>query len=488
MNSHENDQYQNLQDGTPNLRRKGGKSRNWNWISIYENMNYTFKDKYLVTVSVSLDGSSRVGKNAIHTIKIANNPFGLFYAGGVGWRLSNESFLNKISWLDELKLRMTYGISGNDDIGESNASDYFESGNFRETVGLYPAIIPNKTLSYETVSQINAGVDISLFGSRVRATMDVFRSTVNDMLILTPLKSYYGYSYRPENGGDMRNTGIEMNASFRIIDGRSFKWDIQANVSKVKNEVLALNGDKLISQVEGAEIVNQVGYAANSFYGYIFKGVYNSAEEAKTANLMNEKFVKYSAGDAIFVDLSGPYGTPDGVINQYDKTNIGSSIPEIYGGLQNTFTYKKWTLNTLINFVSGNEIFNYVRSKNESMTGLENQSTTVLNRWQYDRQVTDVPRAIWDDPIGNSSFSTRWIEDGSILRVQNISLSYRIPNRFLEFRNAEFYVSANNILSLSKYLGYDPEFSYSYSHAEQGIDYGQTPQPRQFVIGIKLGL
>jgi len=163
-------------------------------------------------------------------------------------------------------------------------------------------------------------------------------------------------------------------------------------------------------------------------------------------------------------------------------------MPDIYGGMQNTFTYKKWTLNTLINFVSGNEIFNYVRSENESMTGIENQSASVLNRWQYDGQVTDVPRAIWNDPIGNSSFSTRWIEDGSYLRIQNISLSYRIPNKFLQFRNAEFYASVNNILTLSKYLGYDPEFSYSYSHAEQGIDYGQTPQPRQFIIGIKLGL
>lgn len=488
MNSHENDQYKKLQDGTPNLRLKGGENRNWNWTSIYENVNYTFKDKYLVTASVSLDGSSRVGDKAIHTIKIANNPFGLFYAGGIGWRLSNESFLNKISWLDEFKLRVSYGKSGNDDIGESNASDYYQKGSFRETVGLYPAIIPNKTLSYETVSQINVGTDITLFGSRVRATIDLFRSTINDMLILTPLKSYFGYSYRPENGGNMQNTGIEMNAFFRIIEGRSFKWDIQANLSKVKNEIMALNDDKLISQVEGAEIVNQVGSAANSFYGYIFKGVYSSAEEAKTANLRNDKLVNYSAGDAIYIDLSGPEGNPDGIINQYDKTSIGSSMPDIYGGMQNTFTYKKWTLNTLINFASGNEIFNYVRSENESMTGLENQSASVLNRWQYDGQVTDVPRAIWNDPIGNSSFSTRWIEDGSYLRIQNISLSYRIPNKFLQFRNAEFYVSVNNILTLSKYLGYDPEFSYSYSHAEQGIDYGQTPQPRQFIIGIKLGL
>jgi hypothetical protein len=122
------------------------------------------------------------------------------------------------------------------------------------------------------------------------------------------------------------------------------------------------------------------------------------------------------------------------------------------------------------------------------MTGLENQSASVLNRWQYNGQVTNVPRALWNDPVGNSAFSTRWIEDGSYVRIQNISLGYRIPSKFLTFRNAEFYVSANNVLTLSKYLGYDPEFAYSYDHADQGIDYGQTPQARQFIIGIKLGL
>ncbi len=488
MNAHENDEYQSLQDGTNNLRRIGGQNRNWNWISGYENLNYSYKDKYLVTASVSLDGSSRVGDNAIHTINIVGNPFGLFYSGGLGWRLSSESFLNNVNWLDELKLRVSYGKSGNNDVGESNASDYYDAIKFRETVGLYPAIIPNKELSYETVSQINTGVDFALWGSRMAANIDLFRSTTNDMLILSPVKSYLGYSFRPENGGKMQNTGIELNAFLRIVDSRTFKWDIHGNFAKIKNEIISLKGDKLITQLEGAEVVNIEGEAANSFYGYIFDGVYTTLEEAKTANLMNNKFIRYTAGDAKFIDISGPDGKPDGIINQYDKTVIGSSMPDFFGGFQNTFTYKNWALNTYIQFVSGNEIFNYVRYKNEQMTGLENQSTSVLSRWQYDGQVTDVPRSLWNDPVGNSAFSTRWIEDGSYLRVQNISLSYRIPGKFLTFRNAEFYVSANNILTISKYLGYDPEFAYSYSHAEQGIDYGQTPQARQFIMGIKLGL
>lgn len=488
MNASENDKYKELTDGTDNLRQIGGANRNWNSVSIYESLNYAFADKYLVSASVSLDGSSRVGDNAIHTLKIANNPFGFFYGGGLGWRISSEPIFNRLSWLNDFKLRLSYGKTGNDDVGESNASEYYAGVKYRGTVGLYPAILPNENLSYETVSQLNGGTDIALFGDRLKMTADVFRATINDMLITTPMVSYLGYSFRMENGGKMENVGFDLNASLRIIDGRSFKWDIEANVSKVKNKILSLNGDRIIKDITGGQTVIQVGSAANSFYGYIFEGVYNSSAEASTANLMNDKFEKYLAGDAKFADLSGPNGTPDGIINQYDKTTIGSSMPDLFGGLQNTFIYKKWSLNTQVNFVSGNNIFNYVRYQNEQMKGLENQSASVLNRWQYEGQVTNVPRALWNDAMGNAAFSSRWIEDGSYLRITNVSLSYKLPNRFLQFRNAEFYVSANNVLTISKYLGYDPEFSYSYSHTEQGVDYGQTPQARQFIIGVKLGL
>jgi len=488
MNSQFNDKYQKLQDGVNNLRQIGGDNRSWDWLSVYENLNYSYKDKYMVSASASLDGSSRIGDQAINTLNIAGNPFGVFYSGGLGWRLSSESFLKNLSWLDELKLRGSYGTSGNDDVGEANATNYYQTVFYRSATGLYPAIIPNPKLSYERVSQINTGADIGVLGNRLRGTVEWFKSTTDDMLILTPLPPYLGYGFRPENGGKMQNTGIEANAFLRIINGTSFKWDVQGNFSKVKNEILALKGDKIISEIQGGEIVNQVGSPANSFYGYIFQGVYSTTAEANAANLVNDKLVKYVGGDAKFADISGPNGVPDGVINQYDKTAIGSSMPTFYAGFQNTFTYKKWTLNTTINVVSGNKIFNYVRYQNEMMSGLQNQSASVLNRWQFEGQQTNVPRALMNDPVGNSAFSTRWIEDGSYLRVQNVSLSYTIANKFLSFRNAEIYVSANNVLTVSKYLGYDPEFSYSYSHSEQGIDYGQTPQARQFIIGIKLGL
>lgn len=487
-NAHANDQYRMLQDGTNNLREIGGENRVWTWLSFYENMIYTYKDRYLATLSLAIDGSSRVGDNAANTLKVGGVPFGFFYSGGLAWRVSGEPFLRDVSWLEELKLRVSAGESGNDDIGEANATRFYRSIKFRETVGLYPATLANEELTYERVGQINAGIDLSLWGNRWVTSFDVFSSTTHDMLIYTPLRSYLGFDYRPENGGKMKNRGWEFETRVRMVEGRSFKWDIAANLSTSKNEILGIKGEKLVVDIPGAQIVNMVGAPANSFYGYIFEGVYQNTGEAIASGLVNNRNRPFSGGDARFKDISGPGGKPDGVINDHDKTSIGSSLPEYFGGLNNTFTYKRWALSTFLQFVSGNEVFNYVRYQNEKMSSLANQSTHVLNRWQYEGHQTDVPRALWNDPIGNSGFSTRWIEDGSYLRVKNVSLSYSIPNEFLAFRSAQFYVSANNIYTVSKYLGYDPEFAYSHDQITQGIDYGSTPQPRQFIVGVKLGL
>ena len=487
-NAHENDEYRMLQDGQNNLREIGGANRVWNWLSFYEYLNYSYNDKYFASLTLSLDGSSRVGDNAVNTLKIADVPFGVFYSTGAAWRISNESFLKNKAWLEELKLRVSYGKSGNDDIGESNATNYYNAIKFRETSGLYPGVLANDELTYETVSQINAGVDLALLGNRFIASVDVYNSVTDNMLIYAPLEAYFGYEFRPENNGQMKNKGIDIDVFYRLIDRPAFKWDTRISYSKVANEITEIRGDKLITPVRGAEIVNMVGEQANSFYGYIFDGVYTTNEDAISAGLLNDKLVAYQGGDAIFKDISGPNGTPDGIINNFDKTVIGSALPDFFGGLSNTFTYKRFSLNVFLQAVSGNEIFNYLRFQNESMSGLANQSTRVLNRWQYDGQQTDVPRAVWDDLVGNSSFSTRWIEDGSYLRVKNISLSYTIPSEFWSIRNAQFYVSASNVFTVSKYLGYDPEFAHSHSNIEQGIDYGLTPQPRQFIVGVKLGL
>jgi TonB-linked SusC/RagA family outer membrane protein len=485
-NAPENDRYRTIGDGQGNLREIGGQNLRWNWLSFYEYLNYAYKDRYLLSASLSLDGSSRIGRNADNTISLAGQPFGLFYGAGIGWRISDESFLKGFSWLDEFKIRASYGKSGNDAIGELSASRYYRSALYRETTGLYPANLPNDRLTFETVTRLNSGIDLAFLGSRILAKLDYFVSTTDDMFIMNPLAPYFGYYGRIENGGSMRNHGWELFAFSRLIDGTSFKWDIQASLSSVINEVTSVKGGRLVSDIPGAQVVNQPGSPANSFYGYIFQGVYSSTEQAKAAGLVNERGIPYQAGDAIFADLSGPEGVPDGVINDFDKTVIGSTLPEWFGGLANTFSYNRWSIGTFLNFASGNDIFNFVRYTNERMTNLDNQSVSTLKRWQYEGHDTEIPRALWNDPVGNSSFSSRWIEDGSFIRIKNISLSYKVPSQFLAFKNAEFYFSVTNPFVFSNYLGYDPGFAYTSS--SPGIDYGQTPQPRQFMGGIKFGL
>jgi TonB-linked SusC/RagA family outer membrane protein len=486
-NASDNDKYRFFQHGQRNLWEIGGQNRKWNWMSFYENVFYSFKDKYMFSGTVNMDMSSRLGKKADNTFNVNGVPFGLFYSYGLAWRISKD-FLNDISWIDDLKVRYSYGKTGNSDIGESSAANYYKAIRYRTTVGLFPYVVPNEKLTFETVKQENWGMDISMWGNRFTVNFDIYTSKTDNMLIYSPIEVYHGYEYKAENGGSLKNTGWDLGTFFRFIDNKSFKWDVMTSVSVVKNEITYLKGGKQVTPVDGAEIVNRVGAPANSFYGYKFKGVFASQEEADLYALKNSKNLAFGPGDAIFEDISGPNGRPDSVINDYDKTNIGSSLPDLQGGIINNFTYKRWSLSTFVQFVLGNDVFNYVRYKNERMVDLSNQSQNTLNRWQYEGQITNVPRALWNDPIGNSAFSTRWLEDGSYIRIKNITLKYSIPNQFLTFRNGEIYVSAINLFTFSKYLGYDPEFASSFSQMNQGIDYGLTPQARQFIVGIKLGL
>ena len=267
--------------------------------------------------------------------------------------------------MQEFKLRASYGKTGNDNIGESTASNWYQSIRYRETVGLYPAVIPNYNLTYESVSQLNLGADLSFFGNRYTLNFNYYISQTNNMLIFSPIDKFLGYDTRAENSGKMQNDGWDIKTFARIVDGNSFKWDLSANLSSIKNKVTVISGNQQITDIIGGQLVNKAGAPANSFYGYIYKGVFATHQQASDAGLVNDRGMPFQAGDAIFEDISGPNGTPDGIINSYDKTNIGSSLPDYYGGLTTTFTYKRWALSGNVYFIYGNKVFNYVRYKNE---------------------------------------------------------------------------------------------------------------------------
>lgn len=482
-----NDEYKSTGDGQANLREIGGVYGKWNWLSIYSNLNYSFKDRYFVGASVSVDGSSRVGKDASTPIMMGSQPFGLFGALTGAWRISNEKLFRDISWLEDAKLRVSYGITGNDDIGNYNSSSYYVVNKYRTTTGLAIGALPNSKLKYETQKQFNIGYDMNILGDRFKLSLDYYKRKTEDMLLYERIESYSGYPFQSTNGGSLENTGAEISMFGRILD-KNFKWDLSASLGTYKNNVLSVSGGTKITSITGGELITREGDPVNSFYGYIAEGVYASSSEARAAGLVNERGIGFGAGDVKFRDISGANGTPDGIINEYDKTVIGDPNPELFGSITNGFTYKRWTLNVMMQFSLGNDVFNYLRSQTESMSSLNNQSSAVLRRWTASGQITDIPKATWNDPVGNNDFSSRWIEDGSYLRLKNISLAYTVPDEWLVFRNVQFYATANNIYTWTKYLGYDPEFSYSSQVLSQGIDYGLVPQSTSIVFGVKLGL
>jgi TonB-linked SusC/RagA family outer membrane protein len=487
-NAHINDQYKALQNGASILREISGRNDQWNWMSMYSDVNYIFRDKYLLGANATLDGSSRTGKEASTDLNMFGTPFGLFYSFRAGWRLSNEQWLRDLSWLDELKLRASWGSAGNDDIGVYNSSLFYVSSHYRTASGLYMGTQANPGLKYETVYTGNAGVDIHLFGERLNMALDFYNSRTEDMLIFERIESFLGFLYYPSNGGSVSNKGYELNLNAGLVRSGNLTWDVNFNVGKFKNQVEQIKGGQVIVNIPGGQMILKEGQPMNSFYGYISDGIFKDTEEANAAQLVNERGIAFSAGDVHFRDISGPDGVPDSVINSFDKTIIGSSYPDFYGDISTRISYGRWSVSGTVKFVIGNDAYNYTRYLSERMVDLSNQSVSTLRRWVSEGQITDIPRATLLDPVGNNAFSSRWIEDGSYIRLQNITLSYTIPDRLGAFRYAQVFVTATNLLTWTKYLGYDPEFSYSWNQLEQGIDYGQVPYTGTFLVGIKLGL
>ncbi len=492
-NSNQNDEYRSLQSGTSYMREMGGHSNKWNRLGMYSQLNYTFRDRYLLHAGVMSETSSNIGRNARvegvnDLIMLGEVPFGLFYSLGGAWRISNESFLQDYAWLEDLKLRLTWGSAGNDDIGSEDNLRYYQIKLYRESSGMVPGNLSDRSLRFETGTQLNPGIDLTLFANRISISFDYFSGKTEHLLSYDPQIFYTGFKSVANNNGSISNKGWEISSFARLITQGRFHWDIGANLSSFKNEILEIRNDEIITDFTGGSFISRKGESIINFYGFQYDGVFSTQQEALDANLKNERGISFGAGDARFLDLSGLDGVPDGYIDNFDKTIIGSPIPDLFGAAFTSITYGIWSLSGTVQFVSGNKIYNYLRSQNEKMSTLSNQSTSVLNRWHYEGHETNVPRASWDDPNGNADFSSRWIEDGSYLRIKDITLSCHIPKKFLLFRDAEFFVTATNLLTFTNYLGYDPEFAVSYNTMEQGIDYGQMPITKNFMIGIKVGL
>lgn len=483
------DYYTNLNRGERLLNIIDGNNRAWNWGSVYSNISYGYADKYLLSASLSSDVSSRVGINAANTVKIGDIPIGIFYSVAGAWRISNESFFPSGNGIEELKLRASYGVTGNDDVGELNSFSHYLVSQYRDASVLIPGSLANDEITFQVKKQLNLGLDFSAYANRFYFTFNYFTSRNQNIVILELQNSYLGYDNYPNNSASFSTSGIELEVFSRLISHQDFSFDLGINFTSYSTVVDQIStGQQIYDAPGGMQIINREGEPVNSFYGYRYMGVYPSSHDASVANMYNYRGLPFSAGDAIFENIADGDGNLDNVIDKNDKQILGSFEPDFFGGFFMNARYKNVSLNIFFQGVYGIEVYNYLRRQNESMTGLENQSIKTLQRWQYEGQQTTVPKATYADLIGNADFSDRWIEDGSYLRLKNLTVSYDVKRKIPGLSSLRVFATASNLFTFSKYLGYDPEFSYSNHLMSQGVDYANMPVSKQFMFGIKVGL
>lgn len=472
------DNFKSIGYGDLMLGDVGGSIGKWKWLSFYGSVDYGFKNRYFLSYVMAADASSRFGKNT--------SSFLVFPSLSGAWLLTGEKFMKSVDLFDLLKLRASYGISGNDNIGNYNGIQYYVPQNLLGTYGLLRGNLVDLKLKPEQNQRLNFGLDAAFLNERINVSLDVYRNTIKDMITLSSATPISGFKYYITNGGSMRNTGLDVSVNARIIN-KAVVWDLGINAATYKNKVVDLKGDEYLTTVANGEILTRVGQALGVFYGYKTNGVYSTQSEAEQAGLKTVNGTKesyFSAGDVKFVNVNAT----DNVIDERDKTVIGNPNPDVFGSISNNFSYKQWSLSVLATYSLGNDVYNYTRSTLENVSGFDNQTAAVLNRWRKEGDITAIPRAMYGDPMGNSRFSDRWIEDGLFLKIKQLALSYTLPVKSKFFRNCTLFGTADNLLTLTKYKGFDPEFALGQSALFNGVDAYLTPQPRTFSFGIKLDL
>ena len=459
--------------------------RNMSW---YLNADYGFMNKYFLNIGMSMETSSRFGNEA-GGIDLCGVSWGYFPSVSGAWLISSEKFMRNVDFINNLKLRVAYTMTGNGNLPVYANRTYFTSSLVaNDAVGVVLSNIGNEKLRWETTGRANVGFDFSILANRLNMNIDYFYSKTKDLVTLRSLNEEAGLQYYYDNNGEMENRGFEIAANARIVDTKDFKFNAGLTVGHYKNKITSLPNGSFTTEVAGGTVLTTQGQPAGVFYGYQTDGVYVTAQEAADAGLAilssSGQRIPFSAGDMRFVDHP-----KDGIIGEDDRVVIGDPNPDIYGNFNLNFRWRDLELGALFTYSLGNDAYNALRANLESGNSLSNQSIAMENRWMADGQVTDIPRATYDDPMGNARFSDRWIEDASYLKFKRLMLSYRVPVRSTSFlQGVSVWAAVNNLCTLTKYLGTDPEFSYNQSVLYQGVDAGLTPQSRSFQIGVKLNL
>lgn len=472
-----------------------GSTNEWTSMSWYGQARYDYRKRYFVEGNLAIESSSRFGKEAKDGFKLAGVRWGVFPGIQAGWVLSNESWFD-VPGIDYAKFTMGYDVSGNDGIDFDATRTYFKSILFQNQAnGLVLGNLGNTEVQWETTRRFSFGTELNFLKNRLNLKVNVFKSWTDNLLTYHELNFITGLENNWVNGGSLENKGYNITVNGHIIATRNWNWELGASVGHYKNKLTALpdGQDYVDAEVYGATIRSQIGQPVNLFYGYKTEAtasgthVYATSEEAKADGLyiLGEDGIDktyFGAGDVKFADNG------DKEINKADMQVIGDPNPDIYGNIFTSLSYKRIRLDVNFNYSLGNDAYNYLRSQLESGNRFMNQSVAMVNRWSYEGQVTDMPTVMWEDPMGNARFSDRWIEDASYLRLKSITLSYELPLNSTFIHGLTFWGQANNVFTVSKYLGADPDFSMSNSVLEQGIDRGLLANSRNFMLGIKINL
>ncbi len=465
-------------------------------ISSFGRVNYTAFDRYLLTVSGRADGSSKFG---------SDNQWAFFPTVAGGWRISQEPFLQAATFIDELKLRASWGLTGQQNFGPYQWRPLYESTSYDGSPGYAQLQLGNTGLRWEVTPQTDVGVDFSFFKGRLRGTFDFYDKLTRDALFHMQTPRSVGFAATISNLGSVRNRGVELMLEGDVIRTGDFTWSLMVNASRNTNRLERLNDDFLnettgIINVPGGGSL-RLGQPLGLHFGYVASGIIQNQAQIDALNAQSPDGIYHriatAPGDILFADISGPDGVPDGKITTLDQTVIGNPMPNLWGGFSTTLRYKGIRLMAMFNYTMGNDVFwasqgqmiNFIGAASPSFG--ENKLVSVLGRWTPERP-TEQPRVVYGDPSGNQLASSYYVHDGSFVRLNNLYLEYTVPQKTLGwtqfFNSFQLFGSARNLLTFTRYPGANPETSHIFnSDLNAGRDLNFFPVAKTYTLGIRAG-
>ena len=495
-------------DKNPSLSSAGfknvdGANDQWKQIQWYGNVDYNYMNRYFATLSLLGEANSRFGENA-SGLKLFGVKWALFPSVQLGWVMTNEKWFPKTQGINYLRLNAGFDISGNDGISNYAARTGYTAVRYNlSAIGTQLTNIGNDKIQWESTKKFNVGLQSYLLNNRLGVKFDYFYHKTDNLLTQKAFTNPIGgINLYWSNGGELENQGFETTVTFKPVVAKDWSVEVGASVGHYKNKVTKLpEGFVKTQSIYGDHnILTEEGNPVGVFYGYKTAGVLKNDQAALEAGNGQYLYMEdqaghknpFVAGDVHFVDWNDDAnsGNPDGKISEADKTIIGDPNPDIYGNIFATASWKNFTLNIGFNYSLGNDVYNYQRSVLNSGSNFFNQQVAEVSRWRFENQQTDLPRAVYGDPMGNNRFSDRWIEDGSYLRLKTVKLTYKVPvpGTWTWLQGLSVWAEAQNLLTFTKYLGSDPEFYIGSGVLYQGIDCGNLAHGRSFMAGLKINL